>query len=142
VGNGARAEYILREYQHHFSGTLRRSTNNYEDGPNVAPNLVSYNTVIRANQHNIIKVQDLLQELIAIGLTPNESTMTLAKKALLYQEENGSGGTATSTTTNVTAKWKDWERRFFYAVPLTTTTNSSSGTTTSTTESKGRRNRK
>jgi Pentatricopeptide repeat domain len=127
VGNGPRAEYILREYQHHFAGPSscrwqqqgsRRDGHEYdddddEDGPH-APNLVSYNAVIRANQQNITKVEDLLQELIAIGLTPNESTMTLAKKALYYNDydHNHHG-------VDADAKWKEWERRFFYSVTTT-----------------------
>lgn len=92
--DGARAEYILREYQHHYS---------HHD----APNVVSYNAVLQANQHSLRKVEDLLQELIAVGLTPNESTMAIAKTAV-YGADAG--------VTSPDTKWKEFERRFFYSV--------------------------
>ena len=127
VGNGPRAEYILREYQHHFAGPSSKRWQRHsgqhrhveydddddeeEEGAH-APNLVSYNAVIRANQQNVNKVQDLMEELIAIGFTPNESTMMLAKKAL-YDGNHPD---------DADAKWKEWERRFFYSVTTTTTT--------------------
>jgi len=144
VRNGARAESILREYQHHYfhSSPSIHDVDKEEDEEGDSeyfsvggPNLVSYHTLIRAYRNNIDKVEELLEELIAIGFTPNASTMALAKEAVRYHHRNDHHSNSSITTKTTSGdnddsavstraediQWKDWNRRFFHSVHEDTT---------------------
>lgn len=130
IGNGHRAESILRQFQsYHCNCNLNNNSNINSSTSNhtVSPDIVSYNTVIHAYRNDMIKIQCLLQDLIAAGLQPNKRTVELVRTAM---EQDPS-------IQDKTLKWYELKQRYFY---FTNTTTGSSNSTTTTTTKKSKAN--
>jgi pentatricopeptide repeat protein len=104
IGNGPRAEYILRQFQSYHCNC------NIHDHSQASPDIVSYNTVIHAYGKDMTKIQCLLEELIAVGLQPNKRTVGLVQNAL---EQDPS-------IQDKVHKWNELKQRFFYFINTTT----------------------